>query len=110
MKVTNNNLGRNTMNINKVFKFVKSRETSKKFYVIHRESCRWAMNVHYVEAGPFDDTCHNDPSCWKAARNDSTFVAATRAAAVRGLVAFLCRNERGPSGLPQTFLTYLARE
>lgn len=82
------------MNINKLFKFKQiakpfHRAASDKFHVIHRESCRWVMNVHFVEAGPFDDS----PSYWQADRNDGgrgrpgfTFNAATRAAAVRGLM------------------------
>jgi hypothetical protein len=75
------------MNINKLFKFKQiakpfHRAASDKFHVIHRESCRWVMNVHFVEAGPFDDTM----SYWQAKRSDSTFNAATRAAAVRGLM------------------------
>jgi hypothetical protein len=78
------------MNINKLFKFKHiakpfHRAASDKFHVIHRESCRWVMNVHFVEAGPLDDS----PSYWQADRNDrlgSTFNASTRAAAVRGLM------------------------
>lgn len=82
------------MNINKLFKFKKSLAYGKVFHVIHRESCRWVMNVHYVEAGPLDDS----PSYWQAAApawpgasHDSTFNAATRAAAVQGLLKRLAR-------------------
>lgn len=81
------------MNINKLFKFKQiakpfHRAASDKFHVIHRESCRWVMNVHFVEAGPFDDTMsywQAAAPAWPGASRDSTFVAATRAAAVRGL-------------------------
>jgi hypothetical protein len=82
------------MNVNNLFKFKKSQTIRQfkrcpQFHVTHRDSGRWVMSVHYVEAGWLDDSY----SYWQAGRNGRTFNAETRAAAVRGLVVLLCRGD-----------------
>jgi hypothetical protein len=67
------------MNINKIFKFEK-RSCSpwagcRAFDVVHRDSDDTVMDVTLMWGG-----------FWQAHRNDKTFDASTRAAAVRGLV------------------------
>lgn len=72
------------MNINKLFKFKKSRSSqcdakyatsTERFDVIHRDSDHTVMDVQCIHSG-----------YWQAHRNGRTYSANTRAAAVRGLV------------------------
>jgi len=65
------------MNINKLFKFKRYPSRTESFDVIHRDSDHTVMDV--IQLGR--------PGCpWQAHRNGKIFEAATRAAAVRGLV------------------------